>query len=165
MCRVIGFSVTNDNQHTLYPVHNHLKYVLTVCAVPSHQPYLVQLNWTWVCFPHLVRFVGAGVNAAGVSRVRTRSGPDKWTETWLKRWSQHASKRTLVWFVCSENVFRPWSALTAQSSAVQKYRPGVCCMCAHVHLLFASSEVLNCMQSSLRCTSTSLCARARAFLD
>ncbi len=45
----------------------------------SHQPYLVRLNWTWVCFAHVVRFVGAGVNAAAVLRcapeVDQTSGP------------------------------------------------------------------------------------------
>ncbi|KAJ8353503.1 hypothetical protein SKAU_G00210700 [Synaphobranchus kaupii] len=34
------------------------------------------------------------------TRVRTKSGPNKQTETLLKRWSRYASKRTLVRFVC-----------------------------------------------------------------
>ncbi len=49
--------------------------------------------------------------------VRTRSGPNKLTETWLKRWSQYASKRTLVRFICGENMIQPRSALTAKSTA------------------------------------------------
>ncbi len=42
------------------------------------------------------------VHLSSYKWVRTRSGPNMWTETWLKRWSRYASKRTLVRFVCAE---------------------------------------------------------------
>ncbi len=51
------------------------------------------------------------------TQVCTRSGPNKLTEIWLKRWSQHASKRNLVRFICGENMIQLWSALTAKCTA------------------------------------------------
>ncbi len=42
---------------------------------------------------------------------------NKWAEMWLRRWSHCASKQTLARFVCGENVIRPLSALTAESTA------------------------------------------------
>ncbi|KAJ8348960.1 hypothetical protein SKAU_G00275490 [Synaphobranchus kaupii] len=54
-----------------------------------------------------------GVNTA----IVLGCAPNKRTETLLKRWSRYASKRTLVRFVCGENVIRPPSDPTAESTA------------------------------------------------
>jgi len=50
--------------------------------------------------PPSVRIFQAGVNTA----IALGGGPNKRTETQLKRWSRCASKRTLLQFVCGENL-------------------------------------------------------------
>lgn len=65
-----------------------------------------------LCSP-TVRFVWAGANEVAAVWMRTRSGPNKRTDTSLKRWSWYAFKRTVEAFACCENAIRPPSDPTA----------------------------------------------------
>lgn len=66
-----------------------------------------------LCSP-MVRFVWAGANEAAAAWMRARSGPNKRTDTSLKRWSWYIFKRTAEAFARCENAIRPRSDPNAE---------------------------------------------------
>lgn len=62
--------------------------------------------------------------------MRTKSGPNKQTETSLERWSCYAFKQTLEQFVCDENAIRDRTDLTAKSTVNLWTKPAAIVSCA-----------------------------------
>ncbi len=115
-------------------VHLVLKDILAIwyaqsLRVLSHLPHLVWLNRTRVRFPSGCGSFGQvrmQQSHSGVHQKRTKQA----YETSLKRWSRHAFKRTLEWFVCGENTIRPQTDPTAKRTAHFWTKPAAVVSCA-----------------------------------
>ncbi len=91
--------------------------------VLSHLPHLVVLNRTRVGFRSCYGSFGP-VRTQQSHSVCTKSGPNKRTETFLKRWSRHIFKRTLERFI------RPQTDPTAKRTAHFWAKPAAIVSCA-----------------------------------
>ncbi len=110
------------NKHILFQLHAFFLRLL------SHLPHLVRLNRTRVRFPS---WCGSfGQVKSNRTRVRTKSRPNKRTETSLKRWSRYAFKQTLERFVGGENAIQPQTDPTAKRTAHFWTKPAAVVSCA-----------------------------------
>ncbi len=96
--------------------------------VLSHLPHLVRLNRSRVGLPSWCGSFGQ-VRMQQSHSVRTKSRPNKQSETSLERWSQFAFIRTMEQFVCGENAIRTQTDPTAKRTAHFWTKPAAVVSC------------------------------------